>query len=183
MKMTLGEHEVVPLDQVRPYWRNPRRVTEEAVNMLAESLKNYGYQQPIVVDEKYVIIVGHTRYAALRRLKATEVPVVVATGLTQAQVKEYRLVDNRAAEMTSWDYTSLVDELEELDSMIANQFFPEMGDEDVEGFDPDVELLAREWDKVDTNVEFTCPSCFHQWNTEVTKEQIMSGTIGERKPA
>ena len=60
--------ETVDLDRVRPYWRNPRRVTEDAVTQLMASISEYGYQQPIVVDSDYVIIVGHTRYAALRRL-------------------------------------------------------------------------------------------------------------------
>ena len=88
--------ETISLDKVRPYWRNPRRVTEDAVNQLIASIREYGYQQPIVVDSDYVIIVGHTRYAALRRMEVTEAPVRVARSLTPAQAKQYRVLDNRA---------------------------------------------------------------------------------------
>lgn len=174
--MSLGEMETVPLDRVRPYWRNPRRVTEDTVNRLIESIQMYGYQQPIVVDADYVIIVGHTRYAALRRMKVTEIPVKVARDLSEEAVKQYRLIDNKAGEFSSWDFDALVEELSEIDEQLMRTFFPEIGGTGIEMVTDD-EVLAEQWDKVNTSVDFICPTCFHQWSQEVTKRAIMSGVI------
>ena len=177
-KIELGVFETVPIDQVRPYWRNPRRVTEEAVNQLAESIRSYGYQQPIVVDSDYVIIVGHTRYAAMRRMDVTQVPVMVATTLTPEQVKQYRLIDNKVSELTSWDYESLIAELGEMDTALIMALFPEAGgppDPNAPGDDEAV--LAREWDHVVTQVGFVCPECYHSFEVNVTREALLTGVI------
>lgn len=177
--LSLGRHETVELDSLRPYWRNPRRISDEEVNMLVKSLTDYGYQQPIVVDEDYVLIVGHTRYTALRRMDVTEVPVIVATNLTPAQVKQYRLIDNRAGEYSGWDFEKLTAELGELDQNLLMAFFPEIGGFEEEVVDHEADAEA-EWAKVDTGVEFTCPSCFHDWEIEVTREDIMAGVVDPR---
>jgi hypothetical protein len=171
----LGEIRVVPINTVKPYWRNPRRVTEDAVNQVRTSIESYGYQQPIVVDTDLVIIVGHTRYAAFRRLNATHIAVMVATTLSPEKVKQYRLVDNKVGELSSWDYTSLMEELSGLDAQLVAQFFPEVGAMP-NGFE-DAETMNREWDKVVTGVGFTCPSCFHSWEVEVTRDALMRGLI------
>jgi ParB-like chromosome segregation protein Spo0J len=92
---------VLSLDDIVPYWRNPRVVTDDAVNAVAESIERYGYTQPIVVDAENVIVIGHTRYAALRRLGATEAPVMTVTTLSPTQVKQLRVIDNKAHELTS----------------------------------------------------------------------------------
>lgn len=183
--LALPETEMVALDRVRPYWRNPRRVTDDTVNMLMRSIEEFGYQQPIVVDSEYVIIVGHTRYAAMRRLGVTEVPVVVARTLSQEQVKQYRLIDNRSGELSSWDMTALMDELGDLDMEKMLRFFPEFGafPDATEQYVADTETLEREWDKVQTQVSFVCPSCFHTFEVEVTKAAIMAGYIGQKEQA
>jgi hypothetical protein len=175
-EMTLGRTELVPLDRVRPYWRNPRRVTEEAVNALRSSIESYGYTQPIVVDADFVIIVGHTRYAAMRRMGITEVPVKVAVELSPEEVKQYRLIDNKVAELTSWDFESLTAELGELDAGLVMALFPEVTSTDAEGF-TDEGQLAREWERVVTAVEFVCPSCFHTFEVEVTKDALLTGRV------
>jgi hypothetical protein len=175
--MKLATTVTVPIDDVKPYWRNPRRVTEDAVNQLVASIRDYGYQQPIVVDPDMVIVVGHTRYAALRRLDVTEVPVIIADHLTTEQLKQYRLIDNKVAELTSWDYTQLMDELEAIDTSIAAAFFPEISGAQIDQFSEDEATIAREWDKVETSVDFVCPSCFHPFTTEVTKEALLTGVI------
>ena len=177
-QMLLGGLETVHIDRVRPYWRNPRRVSEDTVNKLVESIKMYGYQQPIVVDENYVIIVGHTRYAAFRRMKVEQIPVKVETSLSEQKVKEYRLIDNKAGEFSSWDFDALIDELAEVDETLMKSFFPEIG-----GTERETQTLREEtaleehWDKVNTHVEFICPTCFHQWETDVKRGSIMAGII------
>lgn len=105
--------ESVPIERVVPYARNPRR-NEAAVAKVAASLKEFGWRQPIVVDAEFVVIAGHTRLAAARSLGMPTVPVHVAEGLTAAQVKAYRLADNRVAEEAEWDSDLLALELGEL---------------------------------------------------------------------
>ncbi len=81
------------IDEVIPYARNPR-ANDAAVDAVAASIKEFGFRQPIVVDEAGVIVAGHTRFKAARRLGLDEVPVHVAQGLTEAQIKAYRLAES-----------------------------------------------------------------------------------------
>jgi DNA modification methylase len=103
-----------PIDKPIPYARNARKISPKAIDKVAASLKEFGFRQPIVVDKEGVIIVGHTRLLAAKQLGLREVPVHVADQLTPAQVKAYRLMDNRSHEETGWDLELLGPELEEL---------------------------------------------------------------------
>lgn len=105
--------EIIDIDKVIPYARNPRR-NDLAVDKVAASLKEFGWKQPIVVDDEMVIIVGHTRYAAARKLDLTEVPVLVAKDLTPQQVKAYRIADNQVATYSEFDDDLLILELLDL---------------------------------------------------------------------
>ncbi len=91
-----------PLADIRPYEKNPRK-NRDAVKTVADSIREFGFRQPIVVDEAGVIIVGHTRYEAAKRLGLDTAPVHVAEGLTPEQARAYRLMDNRSHENASWD--------------------------------------------------------------------------------
>lgn len=104
----------VSIQDVKPYEHNPRD-NDAAVGGVAESLQQFGWQQPIVVDKNHVIIVGHTRYKAAKRLGMKQVPVVVADKLTLEQVKAYRLADNKTGENAVWNNKALLKELNELD--------------------------------------------------------------------
>jgi DNA modification methylase len=106
-----------PIDRVIPYARNARKITPAAVDKVAASLQEFGWRQPIVVDVQRVIIAGHTRLLAARKLGLTEVPVHVADNLTPAQVKAYRLMDNRSHDETSWDFELLGPELLDLQNL------------------------------------------------------------------
>jgi site-specific DNA-methyltransferase (adenine-specific) len=108
--ITMGETAVKPIDWIKPYWRNPRRVPEEAVNALAESISRFGYQQPIVVDDEGVIIIGHTRYKAALSLGMKTVPVVVAEGISDVQARALRIADNKLGDLSSWDTKALCEE-------------------------------------------------------------------------
>ena len=98
---------------IRPYENNPRR-NDDAVDKVANSIKEFGWQQPIVVDKDNVIIVGHTRWKAAKKLKLKTVPVVVAD-LSEEQAKAYRIADNSTGEIATWDYDLLVPEIQGLD--------------------------------------------------------------------
>ena len=108
------ELQKVKLSKIKPYPNNPR-VNDAAVDAIVESIKQCGYCAPIVVDEDYVILAGHTRAKALKKLKWTECEVVVKTGLTEEQKRKYRLLDNRTNEFASWDIGKLATELDGLD--------------------------------------------------------------------
>ncbi len=84
--------------------QKPSREPEQAVAAVAASIREFGFRQPIVVDEAGVIIVGHTRWKAAQLLELKVVPVHVATGLSKAQVKAYRLADNKTGELADWDH-------------------------------------------------------------------------------
>jgi DNA modification methylase len=103
-----------PVERPVRYARNARSCPEAAIAKVAGSLREFGFRQPIVVDEGGVVIAGHTRLLAAKRLGLTKVPVHVARDLTPQQVKAYRLADNRTAQETSWDLELLPLEIAEL---------------------------------------------------------------------
>src|SRR6516165_2807110 len=102
--------EMRPIASIRPYDNNPR-LNDAAVDAVAASIREFGFRQPLVVDEDGVIVVGHTRYKAALKLGLQTVPVHVATGLTPQQLKAYRIADNRTARLSGWDDEKLVLEL------------------------------------------------------------------------
>ena len=125
------------INLILPYKNNPRKISDKAIDMVATSIKEFGFQQPIVVDMKDEIVVGHTRYQASKKLILKKVPVVRGD-FTDEQAKAYRIADNRINEETGWDYNFLQEELnnlldldvdlnltgftsEELDSMFAKE--------------------------------------------------------------
>lgn len=115
MTKPTGHLEVrsVAIGDVVPYIRNPRKNTT-AIAKVAASIREFGWRQPIVVDADMTVIAGHTRLEAARSLGLSEVPVHVAFGMTDAQVKAYRLADNRVAQEAEWDNDLLALELADL---------------------------------------------------------------------
>jgi len=95
--------EIWPLTKIIPFARNARKIPPQAVNKVAASIQEFGWRVPIVVDREGVVICGHTRLLAAQKLGLQEVPVHVADNLTPAQVRAFRLLDNRSHEETSWD--------------------------------------------------------------------------------
>lgn len=130
------------IGDVHPYGNNPRN-NAAAVKPVANSIKEFGFQQPIVVDKDGVIIVGHTRYKAAKMLKLKEVPVVVAANLTPDQVKAYRVADNSTGEVAVWDIPLLNAEIQGLDYDFADfglNVAVQQVDGDAEDDDYDMEL-------------------------------------------
>lgn len=112
--MSAREIVMLPVDQIRPYKRNPRKNTE-AVDAVAASIKAYGFRSPILLTGEHVIINGHTRLKAAKKLGMTQVPCVIARDLTEEQIRQYRLIDNKTSEYAEWDRDLLAGELEGLD--------------------------------------------------------------------
>lgn len=136
----------VKIEKVKPYDKNPRK-NKTAVDYVANSIKEFGFQQPIVVDKDMVVIAGHTRLKAAKKLKLKEVPVVIADNLTEEQVKAYRLADNKTAEKAEWDFDLLTDELLSLQEL----------DFDMEQFGFDFDFSEDEEAVEDDNWEADVP--------------------------
>lgn len=132
----------VSIQDVKPYPNNPRD-NDAGVDAVANSIKEFGWQQPIVVDKDNVIIVGHTRYKAAKKLGMDKVPVVVADKLTDEQVKAYRLADNKTGELTDWDDDLLNDELDDILDIDMSDF----------GFDLDLDSDNEEVQEDDFDEE------------------------------
>ncbi len=133
--------ELLPITSITPYARNPR-VNDLAIPKVKASLKEYGWQQPLVVDKDMTIVVGHTRYAAALELGMTEVPVHIAADLTPTQIRAYRIADNKTATFSEWDMELLGLEFDDLKA---------------EGFD--LESSATEIDTDDYQMGCKCPRC------------------------
>ena len=103
----------LPLGQIIPYARNPRN-NAQAIATVAASIREFGWRQPIVVDEALVVLAGHTRLEAARKLGLKTAPVHVAKGLSEAQARAFRIMDNRSSENAEWDNDLLNLELADL---------------------------------------------------------------------
>ena len=140
------------VSKLKPYENNPR-INDDAVDAVEESIRRYGWKQPIVIDKDGVIVVGHTRYKAAIRLGCETVPCVVADDLTPEEIKEYRLVDNKTNEYAEWDFEKLDAELAELD------FDYDFGFSE-SGFDwEDVGTLTPETYEEPEKEHLQCPVC------------------------
>ena len=137
---------------LQEYENNPRN-NEEAIKAVANSIKEFGFKVPIVITSDNVIIAGHTRLKASVSLGLKEVPCIVADDLSEAQIKAFRLADNKTAELATWDLSKLEQELSEIDMDMLQFGFEEMdellpdnaADDD---FDIDDEILEEPYSKL-----------------------------------
>ena len=104
----------IAVSELVPYSKNTKKHDATQINNVAESIKQYGFVQPVVVDKNKVVVIGHCRLEAAKKLKMTECPCVCVDDLTEEQVKALRIVDNKSNE-SPWDFDFLADELAEID--------------------------------------------------------------------
>lgn len=123
--------EKVNLSKLKPYENNPRK-NEEAIEVVVQSIKQCGYVAPIIVDENYEILAGHTRYQALKRFGYDEADVLIIDNLTEEQKRKYRLLDNKTNEFAGWDWSELDRELDKLDFEDFDFEFPNYDDIDID---------------------------------------------------
>lgn len=109
------------LQELRPYEKNPRK-NDAAVDFVANSIKEFGFKVPIVIDKDGVIVCGHTRYKAAKKLQLAEVPCICADDLTDEQIKAYRLADNKVGEASEWDEDLLAEALASLPDFDMSDF-------------------------------------------------------------
>ena len=148
------EIKMIKVDDLKPYENNPR-FNDEAVEYVANSIKQFGFKVPIIIDKDGVIVAGHTRYKASMELGLNEVPCIVADDLTDEQIKAFRLVDNKVGEKSEWNYELLTEELQQI---------LDIGMKDFGFLDSDMEI---EWntnvdevlDKKEEEKIYECPYC------------------------
>jgi len=160
--------ERLKLSEITPYANNPRK-NDDAVNAVAESIRQCSYITPIIVDEDHVIIAGHTRYKALKALGEESAECLICDGLSEEQKKKYRFLDNKTGEKATWDLMKLEVELEGLD-LEGFDFFGMAVDLPVDsgGGGSDKELNGTT--ELDTEVfgdeefKYECPKCGFRFN-------------------
>lgn len=138
--------EYLKPSEIIPYENNPRN-NDEAVEYVANSIKEFGFKVPIVIDANNVIVTGHTRHKASEMLGLEKVPCIRADDLTEEQIKAFRLADNKVSEIATWDVDMLRSELEEISMSMSEFGFDDIGEEEIEikedGFDFNEEELPK----------------------------------------
>lgn len=129
------EIHLIKIDDLKPYEKNPRK-NDDAVEYVANSIKEFGFKVPIVIDSNNVIVAGHTRYKAAKQLGMEELPCIIADDLTDDQIKAYRLADNKVAEFSEWDFSLLEEEMSNLFDFEMDLFgFEDQEEEQYEDID------------------------------------------------
>ena len=109
------------LNEIKPYENNLRK-NDKAVEAVANSITEFGFKVPIVIDKDGVIVAGHTRYKAARKLGLKTIPCVIADDLSEEQIKAFRLADNKVGELAGWDFDLLDEELGNVTNVDMEQF-------------------------------------------------------------
>lgn len=150
------EIKMVKIRDLKPYENNPR-FNDEAVQYVANSIKQFGFKVPMVIDKNNVIVAGHTRYKASLELGLKEVPCIIADDLNEEQIKAFRLADNKVSEKATWDFELLDEELHDILNINMEDFDFKVTDinwDDVE------ELTENSYEKPEHNM-LECPKCHH----------------------
>ena len=153
--------EYVDIDSIKPYENNPRH-NEEAIPYVMNSIKEFGFKNPIIIDKNNVIIAGHTRLESAKRLGMKEVPIIHADDLTEEQVKAFRLADNKVSEKAEWNFELLDEELEDLDLDMTDFGFQEIENTNLDDFFEEKEESQKETKEE----KIVCPYCHKEFVKE-----------------
>jgi site-specific DNA-methyltransferase (adenine-specific) len=156
----------VNINDLHPYENNPRN-NDEAVEYVANSIKEFGFKVPMVIDKNNVIVTGHTRLKAAQKLGITKIPCITANDLTDEQIKAFRLIDNKVGESSYWNYELLNKEIED----ILNIDMEKMGFLDI---DMNIEWENTEKKGKENKKEkiYECPYC----KKEIPKKELIRKT-------
>jgi len=154
--------EYLGIDGIKPYEKNPRK-NKQAIEIVMKSIQEFGFKNPIILDKENVIVAGHTRLEAAKRLGLKEVPTIKAEELTKNQIKAFRIMDNKSAEYADWDYDLLMEEIEDLkedeDFNLETIGFSKA---DLDNIEKQSEKALEEIDE-DVETEFECPKCGYKY--------------------
>jgi ParB-like chromosome segregation protein Spo0J len=167
--------EIADINSIKPYENNPRKLSEKAIEKVAMSLKEYGFRQPIVVDKDRIIVVGHTRFRASKKLGFKEVPITIADNLTPEQINGYRIADNRTSQESEWDFQPLQKELSDLADLNFNLELTGFNDSELDNYitfenDVDIDLpdIPNEDKKSFQQITFT----LHNTQFDIVKNAV-----------
>ena len=157
------------LADIKPYEKNPRK-NDNAVDTVANSIKEFGFKVPIVIDKDNVIVCGHTRYKASKKLGLEVVPCVIADDLTEEQIKAYRLADNKVSELAEWDIDLLGEELDDIFNIDMSDFGFDLSEDEPTAPTERKDLSDKVGETYEVIIE-----CIN----EVEQEQVYNKLIGE----
>lgn len=147
------------LGELKDYENNPRR-NDRSAELVAESIREYGFNVPVLIDKNDTIISGHTRKKAAEMLGMEKIPCIYIDNLSAEKIREFRLVDNKTSEFASWDYDKLIEELTEIENENMSKAFdfPDINNLDIdvrdEDFLQDTEIVRQKEQK-----KVKCPHC------------------------
>ena len=153
------------IDELIPYEKNPR-INDDAVKYVANSIKEFGFKVPIIIDKNNVIVAGHTRLKASKELGLTEVPCIIADDLNEEQIKAFRLADNKVSEKAEWDLDLLDEELEDINIDMKQFSFKDL-DIDWDNVD---DLTEENYDEPEKEM-LECPFC-HQKDVSIHFKKV-----------
>ncbi|UDN56672.1 ParB N-terminal domain-containing protein [Clostridioides sp. ES-S-0010-02] len=157
----MNKREVVylNLEDIKPYENNPRN-NEYAVEKVVNSIKEFGFNNPITIDKNNIIVTGHTRYEASKILGLKQVPCMVLEDLTDEEIRAYRLADNKVGEFSDWEFDKLTKELAEIENIdMSNLGFNIHMFEDLGVIDADF-ILDEELEEKEKKAKIVkCPHC------------------------
>lgn len=162
--------EYLSLDELTPYHNNPRD-NEDTVPELAHLIEEYGFTSPILADKERVIIAGHTRYLAARRLRMAKVPVIILD-LPPEKAKAYRIADNKVSEKSTWNTERLREEFRELEEMIEDLTITGFSEKELGKLFAEVEEIEAE--EIDEVVDGTSFAVLIPCDSEEQREEVMA---------
>ena len=173
--------EYVDINSIKPYKKNPRK-NEEAIPYVMESIKQFGFKNPVILDKDNVIVAGHTRIESAKRLGITEIPCIYADDLTDEQIKAFRLADNKVAEIAEWDIDLLDTELDDILNIDMSDFGFDLDLEDEE----EKEIIEDEVPEVPEEPKAKLGDIYQLGNHRLmcgdsTKEEDVNKLVGEQK--
>ena len=158
---------LIPLARLKPYEKNARKHSLEQIQQIAESIKKFGFNNPILADDNMGVIAGHGRLEAAKLLKLKIVPVIALAHLTELEKRAYIIADNKLAENSQWDELALADELMELqlqnfDLGVLGFSEGELKDILADSTQEEEKIKEKEVDET-VETEHKCPSCGYVW--------------------
>ena len=144
---------IISIHDIKAYENNPRKIPEEAIDKVANSIKEFGFKVPVILDKDNIIVAGHTRILAAKELGIEEIPCIIADDLTDEQIKAFRLADNKLSELSGWNFEKLDIELEGINLDMTEFGFDINSELKIDDFFTPAEIKEKEPKKIQ------CPYC------------------------